>query len=515
MRVVERSADFGEALAGARREAAGAFGDDRMLLEKHLLRPRHIELQVFADNDGRAVHLFERDCSIQRRHQKVLEEAPAPGLSAERREDMAAAALAAARAVGYVGAGTVEFLVEADGFYFLEMNTRLQVEHPVTEMITGQDLVEWQLRVAAGEPLPRDQDDLVIRGHAIEVRLYAEDPARGFLPAAGRIDHLSWPAEDDHLRIDGGVRQGDRVTSDYDPLLAKVIVWDRDRPAALARLVRALGATQVAGLATNLRFLAALAGHPALAAGKVDTGFIAGHEDTLMPTPGPASDRVLALACLAELLHRRTRAAARARDSSDPHSPWNLATAWRLNMTAQARLVFLDGERQVAVGVHYLEDGYRLSLPGGALRVRGALAVDGTLSAQIEDRAATATVLREGPRLTILQGPRSHVLALDDPLSRPSRAEVPDGLLTAPMPGKVIRVQVTAGQTVARGAPLLVLEAMKMEHTIRAPAEGRVAAVHYGEGDLVDEGAELIALELPDELPPDEPPPGERPGGQP
>jgi 3-methylcrotonyl-CoA carboxylase alpha subunit len=500
MRVVERAADFPEALAGARREAAGAFGDDRVLLEKHLIRPRHIELQVFADGHGRAVHLFERDCSIQRRHQKVLEEAPAPGLSAERRGEMAVAALAAARAVGYVGAGTVEFLAQADAFYFLEMNTRLQVEHPVTEMITGQDLVEWQLRVAAGEPLPRDQDDLEIRGHAIEARLYAEDPARGFLPAAGRIGHLSWPAEDDHLRIDGGVRQGDRVTSDYDPLLAKVIVWDRDRPAALGRLVRALGATQVGGLATNLGFLAALAGHPALAAGQVDTGFIGRHQDTLVPAPGPASDSVLALASLAELLHRRNLSAARARDSSDPHSPWHLTTGWRLNMAAQARLVFLDGERRVAVAVHYLEDGYRLSLPGGELRVRGALAADGTLSAEIEGRICTATVLREGPRLTILRGPRSHVLALDDPLSQPSRAEVPDGRLVAPMPGKVIRVQVAAGQTVARGAPLLVLEAMKMEHTIRAPSEGRISAVHFGEGDLVDEGAELVDFERPGEL---------------
>jgi 3-methylcrotonyl-CoA carboxylase alpha subunit len=501
LRVVERPADFPEALAGARREAAGAFGDDRVLLEKHLLRPRHIELQIFADSQGRAVHLFERDCSIQRRHQKVLEEAPAPGLSAERRGEMAAAALAAARAVGYVGAGTVEFLVEAGSFYFLEMNTRLQVEHPVTEMITGQDLVEWQLRVAAGEPLPRDQDDLEIRGHAIEARLYAEDPARGFLPAAGRIDHLSWPAEDDHLRIDGGVRQGDRVSPDYDPLLAKVIVWDRDRPAALRRLARALGATQVGGPATNLPFLAALAGHPALAAGDVDTGFIANHQDALVPASGPASDRVLALACLAELLHRRNRSAARARDSDDPHSPWHLATGWRLNMTAQARLVFLDGERQVVVGVHYLKDGYRLSLPGGELRVRGDLAADGTLSAEIEGRASTATVLRAGLRLTILRGPRSHVLALDDPLSQRSKAEVSDGRLTAPMPGKVIRVQVAAGQTVALGAPLLVLEAMKMEHTIRAPSEGRISAVHYQEGDLVDEGAELIAFELSEDQP--------------
>jgi 3-methylcrotonyl-CoA carboxylase alpha subunit len=501
MRVVEGAADFPEALAGARREAAGAFGDDRVLLEKHLLRPRHIEVQVFADNDGRAVHLFERDCSIQRRHQKVLEEAPAPGLSAARRGDMATAALAAARAVGYVGAGTVEFLVEADSFYFLEMNTRLQVEHPVTEMITGQDLVEWQLKVAAGEPLLGDQDDLEIRGHAIEVRLYAEDPARGFLPAAGRIDHLSWPAEDDHLRIDGGVRQGDEVSPDYDPLLAKVIVWDHDRPAALRRLVQALGATQLGALATNLAFLAALAEHPALAAGQVDTGFIAKHQDALVPAPGPASDHVLALACLAELLHRRNRSAARARGSSDPHSPWHLTTGWRLNMTAQARLVFLDGEHRVEIEVHYLKDGYRLSLPNTELRVQGALAADGTLSAQIEGRATAATVLREGPRLTLLQGPRRHLLALDDPLAQAAGSELPDGRLTAPMPGKVIRIQVAAGQTVERGAPLLVLEAMKMEHTIKAPSQGRIAAVHYGEGDLVDEGAELIAFEPSEDLP--------------
>ncbi len=335
MRVVEGPQGFAAALAAARREASSAFGDDRMLVEKYLTRPRHIEIQVFGDRHGNLVQLFERDCSIQRRHQKIVEEAPAPGLTEAGRAAIGEAAVAAARAIGYQNAGTVEFIVadggDNDRFYFMEMNTRLQVEHPVTEMITGQDLVEWQLRVAAGEPLPCRQDELAIRGHAIEVRIYAEDPARDFLPATGRLRHLATPAESAHVRLESGVRAGDEVGIHYDPMLAKLIVWDEDRTSALRRLRSALEDCQVEGVTTNLELLGAIAAHPAFAAGELDTGFIERHRAELFSPPGPAPDPVLAIGALSELLRVQAEAAAQAARSLDPHSPWHQASGWRLN----------------------------------------------------------------------------------------------------------------------------------------------------------------------------------------
>jgi 3-methylcrotonyl-CoA carboxylase alpha subunit len=496
MRVVEQAMDFDSAVAAAKREAAAAFGDDRVLLERYLSRPRHIELQVFADSRGSALHLFERDCSIQRRHQKVLEEAPAPGFTPERRAEMGAAAVAAAKAIGYVGAGTVEFLVEGEAFYFMEMNTRLQVEHPVTEMVTGLDLVEWQLRVAAGEALPRGQDDLEIRGHAIEARVYAENPARGFLPATGRLDHLRFPETGPDVRVDSGVCAGDTVSPHYDPMIAKLIVRGEDRQAALRRLQSALAGTQVLGVTTNIAFLAAVAAHPAYASGDVDTGFIARHGAELLPTEQPASDEVLALASLAVLQQRRAEAEAQARRSGDPHSPWHQTAGWRLNVETHSRLLFHDGDREVAVTVRYRPDGYRLTLPGGEFEARGRLEASGELLAELGGHRIGATVLCDGHEVNVLTGPRAHRLDLHDPLALGAAAEAGGGRLTAPMPGRVAEVHVKPGNRVARGAPLLVLEAMKMEHTIAAPADGRVTEIHYGTGELVEEGAELLALEL-------------------
>ena len=495
MRVVAKPADFAEALEGARREAVASFGDDRVIIEAYLERPRHIEIQIFADGHGNLVHLFERDCSIQRRHQKVLEEAPAPGLTPERRAAMGAAAVAAARASGYLGAGTVEFICQGEDFYFMEMNTRLQVEHPVTEMITGEDLVEWQLRVAAGERLPRGQEDLALRGHAIEARIYAEDPAKDFLPSSGRLAHLRLPAEGAHLRIDAGVREGDEVTMHYDPLLAKVTVWDRDRAAAIARLGAALGEIRILGPANNVEFLAAVAGHPAFAAGAVDTGFIARHRSDLLPEPAPASDQVLALASLAELLRRREETEARARRSSDPFSPWHQTTGWRLNAETHIRLSFRDGAREAAVIVSHRGDGYLLDLPGGRVAARGELEPGGVLLADLDGRRVTASVLRHGGDIAVLVPGGTHRLHLIDPLESTLSEEAGVGRMTAPMPGKVIKVHVAPGDSVMRGAPLIVLEAMKMEHSISAPADGTVAEVHYAPGDLVEEGAELIAFE--------------------
>ncbi len=495
MRIVERPEDFAEALESARREAVAAFADDRVIIEAYLERPRHIEVQVFADAHGNVVHLFERDCSIQRRHQKVLEEAPAPGLGAEQRAEMAAAAVAATRASGYLGAGTVEFICQGADFYFMEMNTRLQVEHPVTEMITGQDLVEWQLRVAAGEPLPLGQDDLVMRGHAIEARIYAEDPANDFLPSTGRLVYLRLPEEGPHVRLDAGVREGDEVSVHYDPLLAKLTVWDRSRTAALARLSAALGEVQIVGPANNVEFLAALAAHPAFTAGEVDTGFIARHLADLLPEAAPASDQVLALASLAELLRLRAQAEARARRSSDPYSPWHQTSGWRLNLGTHTRLSFRDGAREVEVLVHYRPEGYILELPGGRIAARGELGPDGALLANLDGRRVTASVVRHDGAVAVLVGGGLHRLQPIDPLQATAAAEAGLGRMTAPMPGKVIKVHVTPGQAVARGAPLIVLEAMKMEHCISAPADGTVAEVHYAPGDLVEEGAELIAFE--------------------
>jgi 3-methylcrotonyl-CoA carboxylase alpha subunit len=496
MRLVEHPGDFGAALASAKREAAAAFGDDRVLIERYLTRPRHIEVQVFADGQGNVVHLFERDCSIQRRHQKVLEEAPAPGLDPSKREAMGEAAVSAARAIGYVGAGTVEFIAEGETFYFMEMNTRLQVEHPVTEMITGQDLVEWQLRVAAGEALPLGQDGLAIRGHAMEARLYAEDPARDFLPSTGRLRHLRFPEEESFLRIETGVRQGDEVSLHYDPMIAKIVVWGEDRPAALRRLSAALGATQAVGFATNLAFLARVAAHPAYAAGEVDTGFIERHGRELMPPQAAATDQVLALTGLAVLQQRRADAVAQARRSKDPHSPWHLTTGWRLNVETHSRLVFVDHGERITVTVRYRPEGYLLELPAGPVAACGRLEANGDLVAQLGGEQLHATVIRDGHELTVLIGPEVHQLRLHDPLAAGGAAEAGGGHLTAPMPGKVIQVHVAPGETVARGAPLLVLEAMKMEHTIAAPGDGEVMEVHYAAGELVEEGAELLTLDL-------------------
>src|SRR5262245_1516334 len=367
MRIVERAAEFAAALASCQREAGAAFGDDRVLLERYLLRPRHIEIQVFADQQGDCVYLFERDCSVQRRHQKVLEEAPAPGMTPERRAAMGTAAVAAAKAIGYVGAGTVEFIADQAGtFHFMEMNTRLQVEPPVTEMITGQDLVEWQLRVAWGEPLPRRQHELTIDGHALEARVYAEDPARGFLPATGRIVYLSTPQPSREVRIDIGVAAGGEISPHYDPMIAKLIVWDHDRPAALRRLHTALGEFRIVGLTTNVEFLARLVTSKAFTAADLDTGLIERAHEELFPPSQPASDEVLAVATLAELLRHDREARAHAAKSGDPWSPWGACDGWRLNQDNHHVLVFREGTRQVAVTVHYRGDHtFEVELPRG------------------------------------------------------------------------------------------------------------------------------------------------------
>ena len=497
MRVVVEASQFAAALAGAKREAAGAFGDDRVLIEKYLPRPRHIEIQILADGHGNMVHLFERDCSIQRRHQKVLEEAPAPGLDPERRRAMAKAAVAAARAVGYSGAGTVEFIADAAGFYFIEMNTRLQVEHPVTEAVTGLDLVEWQIKVAAGAALPFTQQDLQLRGHAIEARLYAEDPERGFLPQTGTLFGLRLPPAD-IARVDTGVRQGDRVTPFYDPMIAKIIVWGEDRPAALNRLRRALAETAVLGIVTNLGFLFRVAAHPEFAAAAIDTGFIERHHEALLPGNRPAPAKALAAAALARLLARAAAARNAAVRSGEPNSPWARVDGWRLNGESHQTLVFLDGTEERTVIARARAGDWLLQLGEEVIHAAGEGRPDGTLSVVLDGVRSGATVLDQGAETAVFLAGQNWRLVEIDPLAAHEGDDPAAGRLTAPMPGRVTQLLVGTGDSVHRGEPLLIIEAMKMEHTVAAPADGTVEAVRFAVGDLVEEGAELIVLAPPE-----------------
>jgi 3-methylcrotonyl-CoA carboxylase alpha subunit len=505
MRIVEASADFDAALASCKREAASSFGDDRVLIERYLKKPRHIEIQVFADTHGNVVYLFERDCSVQRRHQKVIEEAPAPGMTEDRRRSMGEAAVAAARAVGYVGAGTVEFIAEPDGrFYFMEMNTRLQVEHPVTEMITGFDLVEWQLRVAAGETLPATQESLRIHGHAIEARVYAENPDTGFLPSIGTLSHLSLPPhvafqrssggqagdEPAAVRIDGSVRQGDTITPHYDPMIAKLIVWGADRDQARARMVQALAQTRVVGVQTNVAFLARLMQDTAFAAADLDTGLIERQRETLLPTPKPVADTVLALGVAAVLAREAAPAAA---------DPWAIPDNWRSGGVGTRYFRFDDHGTVRHVSLLSRRGGLALDLGQGEQAFTWSTA-DSALRVQVGDVRATGTVVEqpeaEQDRMTVFVGTAAHLLILQDPLAVASHVEAEGGRLTAPMPGKVIAVSVKEGDVVEQGQPLLVMEAMKMEHTIGAPSAGTVREVFYSVGEQVQEGAQLISLEV-------------------
>jgi len=483
MRIVERSEDFAAALASCQREASASFGDDKVLVEKYLTRPRHVEIQVFADSHGQCVYLFERDCSVQRRHQKVLEEAPAPHLPAVMRQAMGEAACAAARAVGYVGAGTVEFIVDvqANGqpgaFYFMEMNTRLQVEHPVTEMITGQDLVAWQLQVAAGQPLPLRQDELKIHGHAIEARIYAEDPDKGFLPATGRLIHLQAPAENARVRIDTGVSEGDSITPFYDPMIAKLIVWGESREAALQQLDTALAQYQIAGVSSNIAFLRRIVQHDSFASGQVDTGLIARHQDVLLPAPAAPTAQQLALLAVAEALHTA--------------APYPAPAGWRLNGVLERSLQFRQGEQLHSVGLRYLEQGFVVTVAGQQVEVQARLQ-GRQLQATLDGLVLCASVVRlDLQRLLFVQGERLQ-LEWVDPYAVTEDTVRGVTHLKAPMPGRVVTLLAKAGQTVRQGEPLLILEAMKMEHTIHAPADGVLRGFYFAAGEQVCDGDELV-----------------------
>ena len=496
MRLVEKSADFPDALASCKREAISSFGDDHVLIEKYITKPRHVEIQVFADTLGNCVYLFERDCSVQRRHQKVLEEAPAPGMPEERRRQMGEAAVAAAKAVGYVGAGTVEFIAMQDGtFYFMEMNTRLQVEHPVTEMITGQDLVEWQLRVAAGQPLPLKQEQLEIRGHALEARIYAEDANKGFLPATGQLIRLAPPAESINVRVDTGVEEGDEITPFYDPMIAKLIVWDETRDGALARMRKALADYQVAGLTTNIDFLSRLVACPAFASADLDTGLIERQKAFLFPEAQPVPRDALLVAAVGELLWEQHAAKANAQASGDPFSPWHARDGWRMNLSAARTISFRDGETLVDTVVRYGRDAWTIALAGETVQARGRKLDGDRFAVELDDRRLIASLVAvDDKRIVFLNG-STYSLLRDDPLHRIDAGDSHGGGLTAPMPGKVVALLARPGQKVDKGTPLLILEAMKMEHTITAPAAGTLKAFCYAAGEQVADGAALVEFD--------------------
>ncbi|MEN4937543.1 acetyl/propionyl/methylcrotonyl-CoA carboxylase subunit alpha [Stenotrophomonas sp. TWI1151] len=495
MRRVDDSATFTEALASCQREAQSAFGNAHVLVEKYVERPRHIEIQVFGDSHGNVVYLFERDCSVQRRHQKVLEEAPAPGMTPERRAAMGKAAVDAARAVNYVGAGTVEFIAGPDGdFYFMEMNTRLQVEHPVTECITGTDLVEWQLRVASGEPLPLQQDQLQIRGHALEARLYAEDADRGFLPSTGTLRHLRLPANTAHVRVDAGVEQGDAITPFYDPMIAKLIVWDVDRDAALRRMQQALAECEVVGVTTNAAFLRRLVMTDSFTQAKLDTALIEREQAALAPNDGDSDPALWALAAIAGVA---TSEAAR-RDARDPHSPWQAQDGWRLGAAAARALTLEHRGAQRSVTVQGAGAGageqWTVHMDGNALAGSGGLDGD-ALRVQIGEQLHRATVIRDGNELYLFGSEGVQRFTLHDPVSEADQSVADAGSLVAPMPGRIVATLVSPGTAVKRGAPLLVLEAMKMEHTLQAPADGTVQGYRVKAGDQVGDGAVLVDFE--------------------
>jgi acetyl-CoA carboxylase biotin carboxylase subunit len=458
MRRVDAAADFAAALEGAQREAKSAFGEDRVLIEKYVARPRHIEMQVFADSHGNAVHLFERDCSLQRRHQKVIEEATAPGMPDAMRKAMGEAAVKAAKAVGYVGAGTVEFIADAsdglkaDRFWFMEMNTRLQVEHPVTEAITGFDLVEWQLRVASGEKLPKAQKDIQARGHAIEARLYAEDPQKGFLPSVGLLERLRLPQS---VRVDTGVREGDAVSPFYDPMIAKVIAHAATRGEAAVKLADALATAEIAGVRTNNAFLIRALRHPQFLAGEIDTGFIARHELDLIP---PAATPPEALAAAAQLVMQES-----AGTSDDP---WNRQDGFRLSGAPSQSAEFMVAGKRVAI-----------ALPPAPSNARALRLASGAIA-----------IMEEG---------ETFVVHPYDPFEAAEATGAASDRIVAPMPGKVIQVLVRPGDKVKKGQPLAVLEAMKMEHTLSAPADSLVATVDVAAGDQVNESAVLVRFAKP------------------
>ncbi|WP_024890510.1 acetyl/propionyl/methylcrotonyl-CoA carboxylase subunit alpha [Luteimonas huabeiensis] len=496
MRIVREAGEFAAALESCRREAANAFGRDRVLLERYIERPRHIEIQVFGDRHGGTIHLGERECSAQRRYQKVLEEAPSPFLTPALRARMGEAAVAAARAIDYANAGTVEFIVAPDGaFYFMEINTRLQVEHPVTELVTGLDLVEWQLRVAAGEPLPLPQEAIAARGHAIEVRLYAEDPDAGFLPGSGRLARLRLPAPDAHVRVDAGVVEGDTVTIFYDPMIAKLIVHDADRPRALARLREALAACEIGGPKSNVAFLERLVRDAAVVEGRIDTGYLDRQPDALRRPADAQADAMLRIAAAVDELLALEDDAARA-DAGDPGSPWAAGDGWHGAGTGRVRLRLRDAQGAFDAHAEGRRGAWRIALDDAAPVLAEGAHRDGPwLSLRLDGTARRFRIGGDRDVRLVHDGERRLEVARVLHEARGDGADAGAGdRLRAPMPGRIVVVRAAAGDAVAAGQDLLVMEAMKMEIAIKAPRDGTLAAVAVAVGEFVE--AETVLAEL-------------------
>ena len=491
MRLVEQSEDFLAALASCKSEAKASFANDDVLIERYVVQPRHIEVQVFGDTHGNYVHLFERDCSVQRRHQKVLEEAPAPKMAEPKLEAMRQAAIDAARAVNYVGAGTVEFIVEQDGTaYFMEMNTRLQVEHPVTEMITGQDLVEWQLRVAYGEPLPKQQHELSIHGHALEARVYAEEPEKGFLPAIGKIHYLSYPSQNAHVRVDSGIVEGDEITTYYDPMIAKLIVWGKNREAALTQMHHALSQFHVDGLGNNIAFLDRLVRCESFATANLDTGLIQREEAFLLGPQPQVSPELVVSAALTELLSRF------ANNKTANNPVWQAESLWRVNVNARYAVKFaLNGIENV---VHFTaqNQGYLAEYEGQSYTICGQLMDAHHVKIELAGRKTNYAFSFSDSGLTVYHNGQSHHFAHIQPSFSSEDDAADAGNLKAPMPGVITQVLVQPNSQVKKDDVLLTLEAMKIEYSIRAPQDGVVAAAYFQPGDQVKAGDELVEFVL-------------------
>ncbi len=491
MRIVRNAGEFADALASAQRESASSFGDTRVILERYVEHPRHIEFQVFGDTYGNVIHLNERECSAQRRYQKVLEETPSPFLDEARRKAMGEAAVAAAKAVNYVGAGTVEFIVAQSGeFFFMEMNTRLQVEHPVTELTLGLDLVEWQLRVAAGQPMPLHQDQVHAHGHAIEVRLYAEDPDQNFLPGSGKLQTLRLPAPSPHVRLDGGVIEGDTVTIFYDPMIAKLIVFDATREQALQRLREALAACEIVGPKSNIGFLERLVRHPAVVEGRIDTGYLDRHLEEFLFGEVVPTDQVLFAAAAAALLHDELSINTTA---ADPYSPWARADAWRIGHAGKRIIALTLREQRYDIEAHGHDGSYQLRHGEATCEVRGARLLDDNLSARFDGESQRVPLRTDAAHVLLhdAHGQR-YSFARAAAFAWESKDATGGNQIIAPMPGRIVLVKAKADDVVEQGQELLVMEAMKMELALKAPRAGTIESIHATQGEFVEADAVLV-----------------------
>ena len=489
MRIVRSAAELAAAIVSAKREAKAAFGDDRMLIEKFVENPRHIEVQIIGDSHGNLLSLFERECTLQRRHQKVIEEAPSPTLDAIKREAVCAAARKAAAAVNYVGAGTIEFVSDGKDVFFIEMNTRLQVEHPVTELITGIDLVEWQLRVAFGEKLPLAQDEIRLNGHAIEARVYAENPHKNFMPSVGRIRTWHTPEQSNGLRVDAGYREGDAVSPHYDAMLAKVIAWAPTRDAAIERLNRGLEDIDVRGIVTNISFLSALVTHPDVRANAIDTGFIERELKILTPAPA-APDDLEHCAAVAAILGEEAKAS-----RAEEHSPWRTA-GWMPVGRRQRVFTFRQGQgAEQAVNLQYGNGPAKLSIGEREFAFTSSSRDDGGFDLTLDGMKSHIVAVIEGHELYLRTRNGRFDLHWVDPFGGDDEEQVGEDKIVAPLPGTVVALLAEVGATLEKGAPILTLEVMKMEQTLRAPFAGVLKVIRCKVGDIVQEGVELAEIE--------------------